>query len=75
LVTLDQFLTMSFSIQNKCNTLIKERDAVSTIMETKIKVLVQSVAQSAGAVVSSNPAIGKSQAGAALTKVGCIDQI
>jgi len=56
--------------QNKCNTLIKERDAVSTIMESKIKVLVQSVAQSAGAVVSSNPAIGKSQAGTALTKVG-----
>lgn len=42
-------------------------------MESKIKVLVQSVAQSAGAVVSSNPAIGKSQAGAALTKVGLID--
>ena len=46
---------------------------MSTIMESKIKVLVQSVAQSAGAVVSSNPAIGKSQAGAALTKVGLID--
>lgn len=46
---------------------------MSTIMESKIKVLVQSVAQSAGAVVSSNPAIGKSQAGAALTKVGLIN--
>ena len=45
---------------------------MSTIMESKIKVLVQSVAQSAGAVVSSNPAIGKSQAGAALTKVGLL---
>mmetsp|Transcript_1675 Transcript_1675/g.3912 ORF Transcript_1675/g.3912 Transcript_1675/m.3912 type:complete len:854 (-) Transcript_1675:171-2732(-) len=37
-------------LQAKVNSLVKEREAVQTIMEHKIKVLVQSVAQSAAAV-------------------------
>lgn len=51
--------------------LVKEREAVQTIMENKIKVLVQSVAQAANAVVASSPASMSQQgssAAQALTK-------
>ena len=41
------------SLQLKNDTLVKEREAVQTIMEQKIKVLVQSVAQATNLVVSS----------------------
>jgi len=37
----------------RCELLVREREAVHTIMEQKIKVLVQGIAQSAGAVVQS----------------------
>eukprot|EP01035_Chromulina_nebulosa_P016848 gene16848-22333_t len=45
-------------LQTRCDTLVKEREAVQTIMEQKIKVLVQSVAQATTAVVSSTAANG-----------------
>ena len=48
--------------------MIKEREAVQTIMEHKIKVLVQSVAQSAATVVNSIP-LSNNASGQALTKV------
>lgn len=38
-------------LQERCDTMLKEREAVQTIMEHKIRVLVQSVAQSAGALL------------------------
>jgi len=47
---------------------VKEREAVTTIMEQKIKVLVQSVAQSVASVVSHNPQLGGSEPGVALSK-------
>ncbi len=47
--------------------MVKEREAVQTIMEHKIKVLVQSVAQATGAVVGSTP-VGGTPAGQALAK-------
>jgi aspartokinase len=47
---------------------VKEREAVQVIMEQKIKVLVQSVAQAAGTLVNTSPA-GNSPAGQALAKV------
>jgi hypothetical protein len=47
---------------------VKERAAVQVIMEQKIKVLVQSVAQAAGTLVNTSPA-GNSPAGQALAKV------
>lgn len=52
----------------RCDTLVKEREAVQTILEHKIKVLVQSVAQTATAVVNT-VAVNGSPAGQALTKV------
>jgi len=55
-------------VQTKCNTLIKERDAVQTIMEHKIKLLVQNVAQSASAVVNGSPQIASTAPGQALSK-------
>eukprot|EP01038_Epipyxis_sp_PR26KG_P009987 gene9987-13438_t len=42
-------------LQARCDTLVKEREAVQTIMEHKIKVLVQSVAQAANTVISTIP--------------------
>lgn len=62
------FALLDTFVQSKCDTLVKEREAVTTIMEQKIKVLVQSVAQSVSAVVSSNPEVGGSAAGQALSK-------
>jgi archaellum component FlaC len=58
------------ALQSRCDTLVKEREAVQTIMEQKIKVLVQSVAQAANAVVAGNIASTNPQASAAqaLTK-------
>lgn len=56
-------------LQSKCETLIKDRDAVQTILEHKIKVLVQSVAQGANAVVNSSPGVSSSGVGLALAKV------
>lgn len=58
------------ALQSRCEMLVKEREAVQTIMEQKIKVLVQSVAQAANAVIggsiaSTNP---QSLAAQALTK-------
>ena len=38
-------------LQDRCEILVKERQAVHTIMEQKIKVLVQSVAQAVGVVL------------------------
>lgn len=55
--------------QSKCETLIKDRDAVQTILEHKIKVLVQSVAQGANAMVNSTPGGSASGIGQALSKV------
>lgn len=55
-------------LQARCDTLVKEREAVTTIMEQKIKVLVQNVAQSVSEVVSSNPQVGGTAPGVALTK-------
>jgi hypothetical protein len=37
----------------RCEHLVKEREAVQTIMEQKIKVLVQSIAQSSGGVLQA----------------------
>jgi hypothetical protein len=48
--------------------LVNEREAVTTIMEQKIKVLVQSVAQSVAAVVNRNPQLAGSEPGLALSK-------
>jgi hypothetical protein len=47
---------------------VKEREAVTTIMEQKIKVLVQNVAQSVSEVVSTNPQVGGTAPGVALSK-------
>jgi hypothetical protein len=44
-----------FGLQSKCDNLVREREAVQTIMEHKIKVLVQSVAQATGVLVNSLP--------------------
>jgi hypothetical protein len=55
-------------LQARCDTLVKEREAVTTIMEQKIKVLVQNVAQSVSEVVSTNPQVGGTAPGVALTK-------
>ena len=54
----------------RCDTLVKEREAVQTIMEHKIKVLVQSVAQAAANLMaSSNTGAVNRTAGQDLTKV------
>ena len=54
----------------RCDTLVKEREAVQTIMEHKIKVLVQSVAQAASNLMaSSNTGAVNRTAGQDLTKV------
>jgi hypothetical protein len=55
-------------LQTRCEVLVKEREAVQTIMEQKIKVLVQSVAHAMGAVLQSAPQ-GGGTAGHALSKV------
>ena len=52
------------AISARCEHLVKEREAVHTIMEQKIKVLVQSIAQSAGGVLQG----GGPNAAQALTK-------
>ncbi len=59
------------SLQNKCDNLVREREAVQTIMEQKIKVLVQSVAQATGVLVNSLPpnANPASQALAKVTRI------
>jgi hypothetical protein len=43
-------------VQGRCNALVKEREAVQTIMEQKIKVLVQSVAQATNSLLQANGA-------------------
>lgn len=54
----------------RCDTLVKEREAVQTIMEHKIKVLVQSVAQAAANMMAaSNAGTVNRTAGQDLTKV------
>lgn len=58
----------SAALQTRCDTLVKEREAVTTIMEQKIKVLVQSVAQNVAAVVNQNPQLGGSESSMALNK-------
>jgi hypothetical protein len=60
----------SSALQARCDTLTKDRDAVQTILEHKIKVLVQSVAQAAAAVISSSPQ-GASAIGQTLSQVVC----
>lgn len=62
---LPSFLTPP--LQNRCETLVKERQAVHTIMEQKIKVLVQSVAQAVSVVLHSSQ--GGGPTGHALAKV------
>jgi len=52
------------AVSARCEHLVKEREAVHTIMEHKIKVLVQSIAQSAGGVLQG----GGPNAAQALTK-------
>jgi len=54
-------------LQTRCSVLVKEREAMHTIMEQKIKVLVQSVASVVGAVLQSAPQSGGA-AGQALTR-------
>mmetsp|Transcript_10263 Transcript_10263/g.9199 ORF Transcript_10263/g.9199 Transcript_10263/m.9199 type:complete len:386 (+) Transcript_10263:942-2099(+) len=44
-------------LQTRCDTLVKDREAVQTIMEHKIKVLIDSVAQATASIVSSTTAI------------------
>eukprot|EP01036_Dinobryon_divergens_P025238 gene25238-33764_t len=57
------------SLQVRCDTLVKEREAVQTIMEHKIKVLVQSVAQAAANMMAaSNAGTVNRTAGQDLTK-------
>jgi len=56
------------ALQTRCDTLVKEREAVTTIMEQKIKVLVQSVAQNVAAVVGQHPQVAGSESSAALNK-------
>ena len=58
------------SLKVRCDTLVKEREAVQTIMEHKIKVLVQSVAQAAANLLAaSNSGSVNRTAGQDLTKV------
>lgn len=54
-------------LQVKCDTLSKERDAMHTIMEQKIKVLVESVAKTVSTVLQSSPQNG-GVAGLSLSK-------
>lgn len=59
------------SLESRCDTLVKERAAVQTIMEQKIKVLVQGVAQSTAMLMNSAPPqlqLASSGAGQSLTK-------
>lgn len=57
------------SLRTRCEHLVREREAVHTIMEQKIKVLVQSIARSAGGVLQNNGmAPGPDSAGNALSK-------
>ena len=55
-------------MQTKCDTLVKEREAVQTIMEQKIKVIVQNVAQAASTLISTNPQLSGTPTEAALNK-------
>jgi hypothetical protein len=55
-------------IKARCDLLVKEREAVHTIMEQKIKVLVQGVSNALSAVLQTAP-MGGGPAGAALAKV------
>ena len=54
-------------LQVKCDTLSKERDAMHTIMEQKIKILVESVAKTVSTVLQSSPQNG-GVAGLSLSK-------
>jgi hypothetical protein len=60
----DNSNSVNNDLKSRCETLTKEREAVHTIMEQKIKVLVESVANSVSAVLQTNP----SPAGSALSK-------
>jgi hypothetical protein len=44
----------STELQSRCNLLLKERDAVCTIMEQKIKVLVSNISQAVGMVLQGD---------------------
>jgi hypothetical protein len=52
----------------KCDNLVKERKAIKTILENKVKVLVNSVAQSAHTVLNDSQTTTESSQGHALTK-------
>ena len=52
----------------RCEHLVKEREAVQTIMEQKIKVLVQSIAQSSGGVLQGEGRSVNPLAASALSK-------
>jgi kinesin family protein 3/17 len=56
------------TLNDRCILLVKEREAVHTIMEQKINVLVRSVSQAVNSVLQSSPEIGVSTAGMALAK-------
>ena len=56
------------SLKEKCELLIKEREAVHTIMEQKIGVLVQSVSQAVATVLQNSPQSGSSPSGITLAK-------
>ena len=55
-------------VNERCDTLVKERKAIKTIMESKVKVLVNSVAQSTHAVLNESQGIMGTSAGQALAK-------
>jgi kinesin family protein 3/17 len=52
----------------RCDTLVKERRAIKTIMESKVKVLVNSVAQSTHAVLNQSQEVMTTPAGQSLAK-------
>ncbi|GMH54526.1 hypothetical protein TL16_g01691 [Triparma laevis f. inornata] len=55
-------------LEQKNETLVKERRAIKTIMEQKVKVLVNSVAQSTHTVLNDNTDVMETTAGQALAK-------
>ena len=56
-------------LQSKCGLLMKERDAVCTIMEQKIKVLVQNISQAVSVVLHNEGGNRTDGPGQALNKV------
>ena len=60
-------------LQAKCNLLMKERDAMCTIMEQKIKLLVSNISQAVGVILQNDRTDGSSNSPSrALTQVSNI---